>query len=205
MWLIMWSASWIMAIQYLWYAVSLMLYLSQIVNKYDYRENPNMVLRLGLTKKFTAKIFAITFMYIPYLTIKFIYQIFFEPWTSDEIVNTIALVMFLVILIAPVMMINADLKNEQAELVQKAENIGMFALTEQVQRANSGEPVDVNDAVTALLYHSYLQDQNSKNAEQQQQTGKMVKSAVGPAGSYVSKQGASMLRTPGSIIPGTNL
>jgi hypothetical protein len=201
MWLLLWMFSWIFSAQFLWYAISYLLYISQIINKYTFREEPKIVARLGLTKDFQTSIIKSVVGFIPYLTIKFLYQIFFVPWLSDVIINTVMLVLFVILVLAPIAMIQADLKNEQRDKLNNARDIGLFAMTDVVTRVQEGKDVATDEVLSAMLYHSYLMEDDLKEKEEKKQRDKQTKSVAGPAGSYASKEGANVLRAmPGNPI-----
>ena len=196
MWLIMWEMSWIFTAQFLWYAISFLIYLSKII-KYNYRNDARMVDRMKLHKPLTDKIIKVGLGFIPYLTLKFLYQITSVPWTSDLIVNTIMLVLFIFMIVAPPIMIALDLKQEANSALEGQKDKGLFALTDILNRLNDGENVSTDEAISALLYHGYVTEVQSREMEDKKQKEKQTKSVAGPTGSYASKEGANFARAAG--------
>jgi hypothetical protein len=198
---IVWETYWLFQSQLLWYVIGYMWYLAPVQSKYEYREPVEMVIKLGLTKPVHHSIVEIGWGYIPFLVLKFIYQLMnpFDIWPDDTISTFLILAFFLILTIVPSMLITNDLKREHAEAMHHAEVLGADALEKVVQKAET-TGVPIAEAVTALLLNMYLQEMKMKQGGATGGMGKkMATSCASPIASYGAKEGLALSGTDISL------
>ena len=193
--LIVWEFGWLFISQFLWYAISFVIYIGRIIRGYTYREPPQVVVKLGLSKPLAKLIVATGYGFVPFLLIRFILQFAFglafpdySIWMSDTIATTLTLVLFLLLTILPPIIIAADLKKEVAEETRRAEILGVTAIEDIVEKATKQGGVPITEAVSALILNTYLQQMKEKQRVDSSIQKKMATSAAGPIASYGAKQ-----------------
>ncbi len=198
--LILWEFGWIFISQFLLYAISFVIYVARIVRGYNYREEPQIVVKLGLEKPLSHLIVDTGLGFVPFLILRFFLQfvikIFFRGytiWWSDTIATTLMLVLFMLMTILPPLIISSDLKKEVAEETRKAEILGVTAIEDVVEKAQTQGGVPINEAVAALIFNSYLQQLKMKQNADSGIKKKMATSAAGPVASYGAKEGVKFL------------
>jgi hypothetical protein len=194
---IVWEAYWLFQSQLLWYVIGYLWYLWPVQRKYEYREPVEMVIKLGLTKPVHHSIVEVGWGFIPFLVLKFIYQIMnpFDIWPDDTTSTILILAFFLILTIVPSMLITSDLKREHAEAMHHAEVLGADALENVVQKAET-TGVPIAEAVTALLLNTYLQEMKAKQGGAAGGMGKkMATSCASPIASYGAKEGLALSGT----------
>ncbi len=193
--LLVWEFGWIFISQFLWYAIGFVIYISRIVPKYDYREEPQVVVKLGLSHPLSKLIVATGYGFVPFLLLRFFLQFVFGltiegygVWMSDTVATTLTLVLFLLLTILPPLIITSDLKKEVAEETRKAEILGITAIEDVVEKAKVQGGVTITEAVSALLFNTYLQQLKEKQKVGGGIEKKIATSAAGPIASYGAKQ-----------------
>ncbi len=194
--LLVWEFGWLFISQFLWFAISFVIYIFRIIRKYSYREEPQIVVKLGLSKPLSQLIVSTGYGFVPFLILRFFLQLVFQiiwpdytVWMSDTVATTITLILFLLLTIVPPLIIAADLKKEVAEETRKAEILGITAIENVVEKAKAQGGVPINEAVSALLFNTYLQQMKEKQKTEGGLQKKMVTSAAGPIASYGAKTG----------------
>ncbi len=201
--LLVWEFGWIFISQFLWYAIGFVIYIFRIIRKYTYREIPQLVVKLGLSKPLAKLIVATGYGFVPFLILRFFLQFVIQLafpdytiWLSDTVATTLTLVLFLLLTILPPLIIAADLKKEVAEETRKAEILGITAIEDVVEKAKAQGGVPINEAVSALLFNTYLQQMKEKQKVDGGVQKKMATSAAGPVASYGAKEGVKYLPKP---------
>ncbi len=198
--LLVWEFGWLFISQFLWYAIGFVIYIFRIIRKYNYREEPQIVVKLGLSKPLSKLIVATGYGFVPFLILRFFLQFViglafpdYVIWLSDTVATTLTLVLFLLLTILPPLIISSDLKKEVADETRKAEILGVTAIEDVVEKARSQGGVPINEAVAALLFNSYLQQMKDKQKVDSTLQKKMVTSAAGPVASYGAKEAIKFL------------
>ncbi len=200
--LLVWEFGWIFISQFLWYAIGFVIYVARIIRGYKYREEPQLVVKLQLSKPLSKLIVASGYGFVPFLILRFVLQFLigltsvdpYEIWLSDTIATTLTLVLFLLLTILPPLIISADLKKEVADETRKAEILGITAIEDVVEKAKSQGGVPINEAVSALLFTTYLQQMKEKQKTDGSIQKKMATSAAGPVASYGAKQALPLIK-----------
>ncbi len=195
--LLVWEFGWIFISQFLWYAIGFLIYVWRIIRNYPYREEPQMVVKLGLSKPLSHLIVDTGLGFVPFLVLRFVLQFVFQLpfvfpdyviWLSDIIATTMTLVLFVLLTILPPLIIASDLKKELAEETRKAEILGISAIEDVVEKARTQGSVSLNEAISALLFNTYVQQMKQKQVVDGGIKKKMATSAAGPVASYGAKQ-----------------
>ncbi len=199
--LLVWEFGWLFISQFLWYSIAFVIYIFRIIRKYNYREEPQLVVKLGLSKPLAKLIVATGYGFVPFLLLRFFLQFLigmafegYEIWISDTIATTLTLVLFLLLTILPPLIISSDLKKEVADETRKAEILGITAVEDVVEKAKSQGGVSITEAVSALLFNTYLQQMKEKQKTDSSLQKKMATSAAGPVASYGAKQALPLIR-----------
>jgi len=193
--LIVWEVGWLFLSQFLWYSISFVIYVFRVIRKYNYREEPQIVVKLGLSKPLSQLIVATGYGFVPFLLLRFVLQIAFRlvdstyaVWLSDTIATTLTLVFFLLLTILPPLIITNDLKKEIADEMRKAEILGTNAIEDVVEKAKTQGSVPLDEAISAILFNTYVQQMKDKQKTEGGVQKKMATSAAGPIGSYGAKE-----------------
>ncbi|MEX2682853.1 MAG: hypothetical protein Q6373_014780 [Candidatus Sigynarchaeota archaeon] len=192
-WLIMWISCDLLSAAYCWYAIGFLLYAKKITKKYTFRNEASVVKQLNLTELEQKAFVAVSYGFIPFLTLKSIAQINFGgmmlmvPWWSDTIITALTVLLFVLLLLVPPKQIIADLKAETMldEFDAKARSI--LALTDIIQKIDKGEELSLKNAVMALLYSSYLEQVKTFKISNPAGTKKILTALIGPGVSYGAK------------------
>nr|MDO8084554.1 hypothetical protein [Candidatus Sigynarchaeum springense] len=192
-WLIMWISCDLLSAAYCWYAIGFLLYAKKITKKYTFRNEASVVKQLNLTELEVKAFVAVSYGFIPFLTLKSLAQIDFgefmlmTPWWSDTVITAVTVLLFVLLLLVPPKQIIADLKAETITDEFDAKARSILALTDIIQKIDKGEELSLKNAVMALLYSSYLEQVKTFKASNPAGTKKILTALVGPGASYGAK------------------
>ncbi len=200
-WLLIWWACDVLSAAYCWYAIGFLLYTRKITKKYTFRNEASVVKQLNLTELEVKAFIAVSYGFVPFLTLKSVAQIDFggfmlmTPWWSDTIITAVTVFLFVLLLILPSKQIMTDIKSETVSDEFDAKARSILALTDIIQKIDKGEDLSLKNAVMALLYSSYLDQVKSFKASGSGAQKKILTSLMGPGVSY----GAKMATGSGAI------
>lgn len=189
-WLLVWWACDVLSAAYCWYAIGFLLYARKITKKFTFRNEASVVKQLNLTDLEQKAFIAVSYGFVPFLTLKSISQVTFgdfvlvTPWYSDTVITAVTIALFVVLLIVPAKQIVADIKSETAADEFDAKARSILALTDIIQKIDKGEELSLKNAVMALLYSSYLDQVKTFKAANSGNQKKILTSLAGPGATY---------------------
>nr|MDO8116306.1 hypothetical protein [Candidatus Sigynarchaeota archaeon] len=188
-WLIIWWCGDLMSAMYCWAGIGFLIYSRAITKKFSFRNEPAVVSQLRLTSEEEKAFVAVSYGFVPFLTLKSLAQIILTPWWSDTIITIVTLAFFILLLFIPIKNVTADIKSETKgnEFDAKAKSI--LALIEILEKVDKGEELSLKKAVMALLYASYLEQIKSIKNQGKSNNTKVLTSLAGPVASYGAKTG----------------
>jgi hypothetical protein len=192
-WLLIWWACDVLSAAYCWYAIGFLLYAKKITKKFTFRNEASVVKQLNLTELEVKAFIAVSYGFVPFLTLKSLAQIqigdfmLMTPWWSDTIITAVTIFLFVLLLLIPPKDIFKDLKSETVSDEFDAKARSILALTDIIQKIDKGEELSLKNAVMALLYSSYLDQVKSFKASGSGAQKKILTSLMGPGVSYGAK------------------
>lgn len=190
LWIVVWVIPWFFMGALIWMSIAFLLYMRAKLKETKWKDDIRIVIKEKQHKSIlTASI--MTFIPLsPYIAIKFIYQVFFQPWWSDTISMYMLFIIFIIGTIIAPTIIAGDIDKEKKEALIGLNRIKDAKFFETAKNLLDGKDLSTDIMLRAVLIHLYTEEMNvelKKKTLDRHLVNKMIVAALVPIITYAMR------------------